>query len=376
MGPGAVVGSQLPTGEGTSIDRQLAADWLAMQIQTLEAKDLEGPVAWSQASAELMRTTMLNQRDVKLEIRDCTCDEGFERASFGYLVRGLGNCHTVNFFVAQLVRHLEPAAELVTTPASSGHILVAIPVGAARVFVDGWSDYPLMSLNADVDDRVASWSSLNRRQGNAFNGLYPREAYQQAKAPPGATIRPDANAAWKNQEGPDLSVPRNLGSDASAVQAYARARVFDLYGLQALALERYDRAFEMGCVHPEAPVCQLAAAWRAKRRGHQDAKTKQVLGPLVKGDALGPFEVIDVFLANPDTIDIHARMDHERVHIRLVASSKSKHKPLRSAGGYDLFVVERTGTVDNGSIEQGLNAVVKRIGDHARPEPSGLESNL
>ncbi|MGB1013265.1 MAG: hypothetical protein ACPG4T_03945, partial [Nannocystaceae bacterium] len=255
------------------------------------------------------------------------------------------------------------------------HTLVAIPVGAARVFVDGWSDYPLMSLNADVDDRVASWSSLNRRQGNAFNGLYPREAYQQAKAL-GAATRLDTNAAWRAQEGPDLSVPRDLGSDVSAVQAYARARVFDLYGLQALALERYDRAFEMGCVHPEAPVCQLAAAWRAKRRGHQDAKTKQVLGPLVKGNALGPFEVIEVFLANPNTIDIHARLDHGRVHLRVVASSISKHKPLRSVGGYDLFVVERTGTIDNNSVALGLDAVVKRIGDYARPQTSELESNL
>jgi len=364
IGSGTTVGSVIPTGEGASIDQRLAADWLAIQIQTLEAEGINDSVAWSQRSVELVRETMLNQREIDLEIRDCTCDKGFEQASFGYLVRGLGNCHTVNYFVGQLVRHFEPAAEWVVTPASAGHFLVSFPVGLTRVFVDGWSDYPVMSLDAEVDDRVPSWAELTKRQGSTFKGLYSREAYQQARA----VLLPDLALGERSKVGSDLSVPAELGRESTAVQAYARARVFDLYGLEAQALERYDLAFELGCVDPEAPVCKLAATWRAKRRRGQDPKVQKILGPLMGGDFLGPVEVISVSLVNPDTLEIRARSrSGGEILFCLVPTVTSKYKPMRRVGGYDLFVTESSDELDNGPIEQGLDALEKRILKHEQP---------
>jgi hypothetical protein len=259
-----------PTKADAKLGRRLAGDWVARTLREYDDDDAADPLAWAWRSVVLTRMTMISQREpgVKLEIDDCLCDEGFEDLAFARLVRGLSNCDGINHTLAMLLWVDEPGAQMHQLNDSpdgeheGGHTLASIPGDGGRIFTDAWADFGVMVLSASVSPGVQAWDELEPSDAPDHGGLYELVQYELVTTE--YQVQLDYDVIAPPDDGPDLTIPAELPPLRDARDAYLRGRVFELYGLEAEALELYEQAKTMACAVPEAPLCQLSRAFIAR----------------------------------------------------------------------------------------------------------------
>jgi hypothetical protein len=244
-----------PTGDDAELDRRLAGDWIARKLS--EHPRNTSTIAWARVSVGIVRDALRSQRSPNLYIEsyESTWDRGFEDAEFARLIRGLSNCDGVNYTLARLLAARVPDATLVHLDGSvngrhvGGHTLATIPGDGGPIFVDAWADFGLMVLSAAVSDQVTTYDELLPAEPD---GVYPRVLYEQPLISHVDSVYEPRGA------GPDLTIPDELPPIKDARDAYLRARVFDVYGLDAEALPLYQLTADLACEDLYAPLCQLA----------------------------------------------------------------------------------------------------------------------
>jgi len=245
-----------PDPEQAELDRHLAGDWVARQLVSYSAADEADKISWARRSVEIVREVMLSQREpgLFLDSDDCLCDEGFSDGAFARLVRGFSNCDGVNGVLAMLLLVRMPQVELRHLDGvDNGHSLVALPRARGLVFIDAWADFGLMAL-AEAPVGVLDYAELAPLSVDDA-GFYEREDYEQSQPDP------DVDLFFGGHDPkPDLRVLDTLPPIRDARDAYLRARVLDLYGLELVARPWYEQAIEMSCEDPNASICQLARA--------------------------------------------------------------------------------------------------------------------
>jgi hypothetical protein len=263
-----LIDSERPSPKDAKLDRHLAGDWVARQLPEYSAADVEDRIRWARRSVEITRETMVSQRQpgIYMDIDDCVCERGFDDAAFAHLVRGISNCDGMNHVLAMLLHVREPNTRLyhLEVPADGdsrgGHTLAVMPGRDGSIFVDAWANFGVMVLSETAAPGVPTWDALMLTSASDDEGLYARDHYERSDRVRKTWI----DYGQRHDEGPDLRIPSDLPPITDARDAYLRARVFDLYGLEDEALPLYEQAAEMACVNPAATVCQLARVFIAR----------------------------------------------------------------------------------------------------------------
>jgi hypothetical protein len=263
-----LIDSERPSRKDAELDQHLAGDWIARQLPEYSEADVADPIRWARRSVEITRDTMVSQRHpgIYMDINDCVCERGFDDAVFAHLVRGISNCDGMNHVLAMLLHVREPDTRLhhLLVPGDggspNGHTLAVMPGDDGSVFVDAWADFGVMVLSESAAPGVPTWDELMTTGTTDEQGFYAREHYEQSDR----VRKTGLDYGRRHVAGPDLSIPSDLPPITNARDAYLRARVFDLYGLEDEALSLYEQAAEMACVNPNATVCQLARVFLAR----------------------------------------------------------------------------------------------------------------
>ena len=246
-----------PDPEQAELDRHLAGNWVARQLVSYSVADEADKISWARRSVEIVREVMLSQLEpgLFLDSDDCLCDEGFGDGAFARLVRGFSNCDGVNGLLAMLLLVRMPEVELHHLDGTdNGHSLVVLPRARGPVFMDAWADFGLMALSK-APAGVQDYAELAPVSVDDV-GFYERETYRQSNRDPNIDLY-----FGVHDPKPDLRVLDALPPIRDARDAYLRARVLDLYGLELVARPWYEQAIEMSCEDPHASICQLAAAF-------------------------------------------------------------------------------------------------------------------
>lgn len=274
-----VLHGEPPRGADAHLDRQLAGDWVARTMAEYSEADVADRLRWARRSVEITRATMLSQRSPGIFILadDCVCERRFSDAAFARLVRGFSNCDGVNHVLAMLLSQREPDTRMHHLGDDSdvhfGHTLAVMPGhDDESIFVDAWADFGLMALSESAAPDVQAWDEFIPSDAPDQAGLFARGYYERSKR----VRKTKLDYGPRHDTPADTTIPDDLPPITNARDAYLRARVFDLYGLEDEALPLYEQAAEMACVDPEAPLCQLASAFVA--RSHLTAE----------GDSLAP----------------------------------------------------------------------------------------
>lgn len=263
-----VLHGELPRGADAELDRRLAGDWVARTMAEYSDAEVADRLRWARRSVEITRTTMLTQRDPGIHVLadDCVCERRFSDAAFARLVRGFSNCDGMNHVLAMLLSQREPDTRMHHLGDESdvdfGHTLAVIPGHDEPIFVDAWADFGLMALSESAAPDVPAWDEIIPSDAPDRAGLYARGYYERSKR-----VRKTRLDYGPRHDAPsDTTIPSDLPPITNARDAYLRARVFDLYGLDQEALPLYEQAQEMACVDPEAALCQLSSVFVARSR--------------------------------------------------------------------------------------------------------------
>lgn len=256
----------VPEGRAAKLDRHLAGDWVARSIASVDEDADE--IDWAWQAVALTRDTMISQRepDIYLLSNDFVYDEGFEDAAFARLVRGFGNCDSINYTLAMLLRtrdgetgmrHIDDSPD---GRYGGGHTITTLPGRGGPIFTDAWADFGLMVLSDDVAPEVPTYDEVVQADEDPnFDGIYARVQYELSGPMAGLELF----YGLRDEQGPDVSIPQ-LPPLRDARDAYLRARVFHLYGLHDEALALYRKAVDMSCHDTEAPICRLATVFEAR----------------------------------------------------------------------------------------------------------------
>jgi hypothetical protein len=145
------------------------------------------PIARARAAMEVVRSLLVNQREVKGELTESAHDPDFEQTTFARLLRGFVNREGQNHLLGLLLVPFFPAVhpfEAVGPAAGrSPHTLTRVQSAEGWFFADAWSSHPLFTVGTmgAAHPHLPEHAQLERADDD---GLVPRAHYEAGRLMP------------------------------------------------------------------------------------------------------------------------------------------------------------------------------------------------
>jgi hypothetical protein len=251
-----------------ALDDLLARAWIRRALSGAP----DAPVAFTLHAIRVARDAMINQREVKAEIREGIHDGHFWLSATARLVRGQVNCEGQNHLLARLLSHRLGGVELFETRSEarqSTHTLVRVRLGGRAVMADAWSDAPLFHLEESWPDgpaEVPSYEDLRARGMSFREGIQPRAEYEAGRTSP---LRRSGRlfTLIGEPDGPPPP-PGSVGPDDPRWQRYLIARAHHVFGAPEDAAAMYA---ELARGDPRCPIAVVTSRWIARLESNQGA---------------------------------------------------------------------------------------------------------